>query len=110
VNDTKDMLLRFFEAENRRDWAEYGKYLAPDVVWELFSGQETTVRGIDRYIAAIKKAYDGSDDTFVCEAMYHNGDGNRIVTILKNSHGQRSCDMFEIADGLIAKEYEFILD
>ena len=110
MNDTKEMLLRFFEAENRRDWAEYRKYLAPDVVWELFSGQVTTVRGIDRYVAAIKKAYEESDDTFVCEAMYHNGDGNRMVTILKNNHGERSCDMFEIADGLIAREYEFILD
>jgi hypothetical protein len=55
------------------------------------------------------KAYEGCSDTFVCETMYQSSDGDRIVTILKNNLGERSCDIFEVADGLIVREYEFTL-
>ena len=107
--NTKDLLLAFFEAENKRDWITYRKFLSLDIVWVLHSKQTKTIRGIDDYLAAMITAYDGSDNTFVCESMYQSSDDTRIVTILKNSLGERSCDVFEFSSGLIIKEYEFIL-
>ena len=107
--NTKELLLAFFEAENRRDWAAYRRYLASDVVWVLHSNQIKTISGIDNYLDAIMKSYEGSASTFVCESLYQSSDETRIVTILRNNLGERSCDIFEFKDGLIVKEYEFII-
>lgn len=108
--DTRNMLLAFFEAENKRDWSAYRKFLSPDIVWELHSNQVKIVKGIDDYLAAMMEAYRDCDNTFVCEALHQSSDGTRIVTMLKNNLGERSCDIFEFCDGCIVKEYEFILD
>lgn len=105
----KDLLLAFFEAENRRDWETYRQFLSPDIVWTLHSGQIKAIRGIDDYLAAMTAAYEGSESTFVCEALYQSDGGNRIVAILKNTLEERSCDIFDFSDSLIAREYEFIL-
>ena len=107
--NTKEALMAFFEAENQRDWAAYRSFLSPDVCWELHSKQVKTIQGIDNYVNAIAVAYEGSDQTFVCETLHQSGDGARIVTILRNNLGERSCDIFEFADGMIAREYEFTL-
>jgi len=85
-------------------------FLSPDVVWVLHSKQTKTIRGIDKYLAAMMAAYEGRDNTFVCESLFQSSDGTRIVAILKNNLGECSCDIFEFSDGLIIKEYEFILD
>lgn len=108
--DTKDLLLAFFEAENKRDWATYRAFLSPDVKWVLHAKKIKTIKGIDAYLDAIMKAYEGSGNTFICESFHQSGDGSRIVALLKNNLGERSCDIFEFADGLIIKEYEFLLD
>ena len=107
--NTKDLLLTFFEAENKRDWITYRKFLSPGVVWVLHSKQTKTMKGIDEYLAAMMAAYEDSNNTFVCESLFQSRDGTRIVTILKNNLGERSCDIFEFSGGLIIKEYEFIL-
>ena len=104
--DNKEKLSAFFEAENKRDWETYRRFLHPDVTWTLFSGTRRTVRGVGEYLAAMKKAYHGSDNTFVCECLH----GEKCVAaILVNNLGERSCDVFEFKDGLIYREYEFIL-
>jgi len=105
----KERLLAFFEAENERDWATYRTFLSPDVVWVLHSDQTRTIAGVGAYLAAIAAAYRDNNNTFVCEALYQSGDGNRIVAVLQNDLGERSCDVFEFSGGLIAKEHEFIL-
>src|SRR5665647_952934 len=66
--NTKELLLAFFDAENKRDWTTYRQFLSPDVVWELHSKHVKTTRGIDNYLAAMMEAYKDSDNTFVCEA------------------------------------------
>jgi ketosteroid isomerase-like protein len=108
--NTKELLIDFFKAENRRDWAAYRNYLDSDIVWILHSKQVKSISGIDDYLSTIMEAYKTSDNTFVCESLYQNNDGTRIVTILKNNLGEYSCDIFEFRDGLIVKEYEFTLD
>lgn len=108
--NNKTLLLAFFDAENKRDWPIYRKFLSPNIVWMLHSRQTRTISGIEDYLAAMMAAYDGSDNTFICESLHQSSDSTRIVTILKNNLGERSCDIFEFSGGLIVKEYEFILD
>ncbi len=105
----KQKLLKFFESENNRDWETYRLFLHPDVKWILHSKEERLISGIDDYLAAIKRAYSGGSSKFKCEGLYHGGNENRIVTILKNNMGELSCDVFEFKDGLIFEEHEFIL-
>ncbi|HWS30137.1 MAG TPA: nuclear transport factor 2 family protein [Clostridia bacterium] len=105
----KNSLLSFFEAENKRDWLTYRKFLSPDVTWVLYAKQMKIIEGIDAYLTVIMEAYKDSDNLFVCEALYQSGDENRIVAILRNNLGERSCDIFEFSGGLIVKEYEFML-
>lgn len=104
-----DRLLSFFEAENQRVWSTYQKYLSPGIIWVLHAKQTKTIVGIDTYLAAIMEAYKDSGNSFVCETLYQSGNGSRIVAILRNNLGERSCDIFEFFDGLIVKEHEFLL-
>lgn len=108
--DTMNILLAFFEAENKRDWSTYRKFLSPDIVWELHSNEVKIIMGIDDYLTTMMEAYRDCDNTFVCETLHKSSDGTRIATILKNNLGEHSCDIFEFSDGCIVKEYEFILD
>jgi hypothetical protein len=106
--DIKTILTNFFIAENSRSWAAYRKYLSPDVTWELNTGGQTkAINGADDYVGYLQAVYERYNTTFVCESLYSQG--NRAVAILKNSLGERSCDIFDFADGLIVREYEFIL-
>ena len=108
--DNQAILARFFEAENNRDWDLYRGFLSDNVVWELHSGQQTkTISGKEPYVEYMHSIYERYDNTFICEAMYASDDGDRIVAILKNNVGERSCDIFEFADGVICWEYEFTL-
>ena len=107
--DNKDRLIAFFEAENKRDWDTYRNFLHPDVKWTLHSKKVSIITGIDSYLTAMIEAYAGNGSTFVCEKLYQNNSGNRIVTILVNNLNERSCDIFEFKDGLIFEEHEFIL-
>ena len=68
-----------------------------------------TICGINDYLATIMAVYEACDNTFICESLYQNNDGTRIVAMLRNNLGERSCDIFDFVDGLIVKEYEFII-
>lgn len=105
----KELLEAFFKAENERDWDFYQNSLHPEVSWQLFAKEEKTILGIDNYMHAIKNAYSQSEAQFECQEMQISSDGNRIVTYLVNTSGQRSLDIFDFKDGLIYKECEFIL-
>jgi hypothetical protein len=108
--DTESILLAFFAAENKRDWETYRSFLSPDVVWILHSKHTTIVyEKIEAYVSAMREAYKDSNNTFVCEALYKSSDGHRIVAILRNNLGERSCDIFYFREGLIVEEHEFIL-
>lgn len=105
----KEKLLAFFAAENRRDWEAYRQFLHPDIKWTLHTKETHVICGVDAYITAMVEAYAENDNTFACEALYQNGTGDRIVTMLVNNQNKRSCDIFEFKDGLIYEEHEFIL-
>ena len=99
----EDALKQFFDAENRRDWTAYIAFLHPDVEWVLFGRSETLM------IQGIEEAYTGNNDSFSCETLYSGVSGSRITAVLRNNHGQRSTEIFEFENGLIRKEWEFLL-
>lgn len=91
-------MIAFFKVENSRDWETYRKFLAPDIVWTLYSKQTKMISGIDDYLKTIKEAYVlATDQTFSCEPFYQSSDEKRIVTILSTNFGKRSCDIFEFS-------------
>ncbi|GAA2181573.1 nuclear transport factor 2 family protein [Brooklawnia cerclae] len=105
-----EALQEFFAAENARDWDAYAGFLAPDVEWSVISpGIVTVVRGIEDYLAAMKRAYLGSDGTFVVRQVSPDASGRIVSTVLEDDEGNRSLDVFEFRDGLIAREWEFLL-
>jgi len=106
----KDTLKAFFKAENERDWEVYRHFLHEEIVWQLFDKEARNICGIQDYMQTIQKAYERSDVRFRCQDMQVSHDGNRIAACLVNDYGARSLDIFDFKDGLIYREYEFILD
>ncbi len=108
--ENRERLTRFFEAENQRDWIAYAAFLHPDIEWVLIQNRETRIiRGRRAYLRTIKAAYAGNEDSFICEALYSGESGDCITTVLRNNHEQLSTDIFEFENGLIRKEWEFLL-
>ena len=106
----RDVLDAFFKAENERDWELYQQFLHSEISWQLFGKEEKRIVGIENYMQVIKNAYANSDAQFSCSDMQISGDGNRIAAYLVNDSGVRSLDTFDFKDGMIYREYEFILD
>ncbi|MGT2754192.1 nuclear transport factor 2 family protein [Streptococcus ovis] len=102
-------LQDFFEAENQRNWETYAKFLSPDVVWELHGHITEIIRGKTAYLTRIQEAYHNTSVQFTCKQYEYNAEQSRILTYLVNDYGQVSCDIFEFKDGLIVKEFEFLL-
>lgn len=105
----KEILTAFFKAENERNWDLYQQFLHPEISWQLFAKEEKRMIGIENYMLVIKNAYRNTDAQFTCISMQISADGNRIVTHLVNNSGVHSLEIFDFKDGLIFREYEFIL-
>lgn len=105
-----EKLQIFFRAENDRDWTSYADFLHPDVSWELHGIETLVISGKESYLEHIKSVYDKDDNHFTCLSFETDHLQNRIVTLLENDLGQRSCDIFDFENGLISKEYEFLLN
>jgi len=106
-----ELLTRFFEAENKRDWNSFPGYLHPQVMWFLHT--ETThspIVGREEYVDYVATGYKNTDATFTCENMEVSSSGNRIVAFLRSSSGSRSISIFDFEDGLIRWEHEYLLD
>ncbi len=108
----QDILTRFFQAENARDWETYRQFLHPEVKWYLsqFGCELDIIEGQEPYLARIVKAYDQSLTQFSCLDMQISQDGNRIVAHLISDQGKPSVDIFDFKGGLIIREYEFLMD
>lgn len=102
----RQVLEAFFEAENKRDWEAYERFLHPEVEWRV-AGR--TVAGRADYLRAMRAAYAGSDSCFRLHQVIESADGRVVATLLIDSRGNRSLDVFEIVEGLIRREWEFLL-
>lgn len=102
----RETLEAFFEAENGRDWEVYAGFLHPDVEWTV-GGR--TITGREDYVRAMRAAYAGSDVRFRVHQSIESADGRVVATLLVNSEGRRSLDVFELSGGVVVREWEFLL-
>lgn len=107
--DTVAVSESFFKAENSRDWESYRKFLHTDVTWSLYSKDNSIIQGIDDYMNKIKAAYENMDNQFKWNIISISRDNKRAVTLLEDSYGRESLDIFDFQDGLIVREWEFRL-
>ncbi len=106
----REILAEFFKAENERNWEVYRQFLHEEISWQLFGKKEKNIVGIENYMQVIKNAYSNNNIRFSCVDMQISADGNRIAAYLVNDSGVRSLDIFDFKDGMIYREFEFILD
>ena len=106
MSDFRRKLAEFFDAENRRDWDNYREFLHPQVEWVL---EEDVIKGRERYCETIVAAYAQSASRFRTHQMLESEDRRRIATLRVDTDGRRSLDIFEFEDGLIRREWEFLL-
>ena len=106
MSDFRRKLAEFFDAENRRDWDDYREFLHPQIEWVL---EEDVIKGRERYCETIVAAYAQSASRFRTHQMLETEDRRRIATLLVDTDGRRSLDIFEFEDGLIRREWEFLL-
>lgn len=106
MTTSRELLGAFFDAENRREWGRYVEFLHPDVEWEV-SGR--VVRGRDAYLRAITAAYAGADTRFRQHQVISSADDSIVAALLVDNQGNRSLDVFEFEDGLIRREWEYLL-
>lgn len=104
-----EKLQSFFEAENLRNWTTYESFMHDKIRWELHGQQIEVIQGKNHYLSRIKAAYAQSNQQFSCLHYECTVEQERIVTLLKNDAGQLSCDIFEFENGLIIREWEFLL-
>ncbi|WP_175954900.1 nuclear transport factor 2 family protein [Schaalia sp. Marseille-Q2122] len=102
----RDTLEAFFEAENQRDWERYVEFLHPEVEWTLHGN---TIHGREAYMELITRAYANSSVTFRTHQVLESTSVNIVATLLIDEDGNRSLDIFEFGDGLIRREWEFLM-
>lgn len=106
----RSIILAFFDAENRRDWVAYEKFLASDVEWVSYeSPKRKVVQGRGAYLAEMKDAYAGRESTFEIENLLVDEDNGLAMAEL-SFEGRGSVDVFELENGLIQREREYFDD
>ena len=104
------VLVELFAAENARDWATFQTLLHPEVEWTLI-GPDTTavVRGRTTYMNRILAAYESASDARFTVRRSLSNEAGMIVTELIDNHGDVSVDVFDVRNGLVRREWEFLL-
>ena len=109
ANNVK-LLDKFFEAENKRDWAAFEGYLHPEVMWFIHAeDSHLPVAGRQEYMDRVQTGYTETTATFICQGVDVSESGNRIVANLLYSDGSRSVVIFDYEDSLIKWKHEFIV-
>ena len=105
-----EILQRFFSLENERNWRDYEAYLSEDIEWILNENEkQVVIHGKKSYLERVRHAYSYTDVKFTIRAIARCERTNRIVSILESDDGDISIDVFELSNGKIAREWEYIL-
>ena len=109
ANNVK-LLDKFFESENKRDWAAFEGYLHPEVMWFIHAeDSHLVVAGRPEFMDRVQSGYMAAPETFVCQGIDVSESGDRIVANLTYSTGSRSVVIFDYEDNLIRWKHEFIV-
>ncbi len=104
-----EILYALFEAENARDWEALAACLHPEVEWSIGT---QVVRGPRAYVHRLRQFYAGAKDPasrFRIHQAIASDDEATVVVLLVNGAGDRCLEVFEVADGLLRREWEFEL-
>ncbi|GAA1452452.1 nuclear transport factor 2 family protein [Nesterenkonia lacusekhoensis] len=105
-----DVLDELFAAENARDWTTFRALLHPEVEWTLIgSGTTSVVHGRDAYMNRLEATYESAPDAEFTLRRSLRNDAGLIVTELIDNHGNVSVDVFDVRNGLLRREWEFLL-
>lgn len=99
-------VTEFYRCENARDWAGVGALVSPEAVSSSYPSGEV-VFGKDAYLDAMVEMYRGRNETF--EVLSISADA-RVSTVHAELviGGKQSVNVFELRDGLIVREREYL--
>ncbi|MHB1506979.1 MAG: nuclear transport factor 2 family protein [Cuniculiplasma sp.] len=109
-NKIEEILLKFFDAENNRDWKLYETFLSLDVEWTSYGppGRKTIV-GRAEYVKTMVRAYTNLPAKFEVLNIVSDLEKGIVMAELQIL-SRRSVDVFEFEDGLIRREREYYDD
>ena len=103
-----DVIRRLFIAENARDWDTLAGLLDPDVTWQLIADETTVIKGRDKYFARLKAAYEARPSAQFEVVNWRDTGRGRILCELMDDLGEASVEVFDVRDGLVIREWEFV--
>ena len=109
-NELEEKLIKFFNAENNRNWKLYETFLSQDVEWISYGlPRRKVVIGKEDYVKTMIRAYRDVPEKF--KVLYMVSDPERGVLIADlEPLSRRSVDVLEFEDGLIRREREYYDD
>lgn len=99
-------VVGFYECENARDWAGVGSRISDDIESRSYPGGERTI-GKGPYLTAMASMYHGRDETFDVTSISADAETSTVHAELVIG-GKRSVNVFELRDGLIVREREYL--
>ncbi len=101
-------VTEFYRCENARDWAGVSARISPDIISHSYPSGER-VSGRDAYLNAMVAMYRDRSETF--DVLSISAD-ERVSTVHAELviGGKRSVNVFELCDGLIVLEREYLGD
>ncbi|EQB71815.1 MAG: hypothetical protein AMDU1_APLC00017G0002 [Thermoplasmatales archaeon A-plasma] len=109
-NELEEKLIKFFNAENDRDWKLYESFLSEDVEWISYGPpKRKVVIGKEDYVKTMIRAYRDVPDKFKVLNMVSDIERGVVIAELE-IRSRRSVDIFEFENGLIKREREYYDD
>jgi len=103
-----DTVRRLFIAENARDWNTLAGLLDTDVTWQLNADETTVIKGRNKYLDRLQAAYEARPSTQFEVVSWRDTGRGRILCELMDDLGEASVEVFDVRDGLVIREWEFI--
>ena len=109
-NELEEKLIKFFNAENDRDWKLFESFLSEDVEWISYGPpKRKVVSGKKDYIKTMIRAYRNIPERFSVLNMVSDIERGVVIAELE-IRSRRSVDIFEFENGPIKREREYYDD
>jgi len=96
----------FYRCENARAWDGVRTHISDDIVARSYPGGDE-VAGKDAYMRAMVEMYRGRDETFDVLSISADARSSTVHAELVIG-GKQSVNVFELRDGVIAREREYL--
>ncbi len=101
MTDTADIVRRYWEMANARDWAGFGALIAADVVYEVPQTRER-VRGRDSYVE-FNRTWPGAWHVEITELIAQPDRAVSVTAFHVDGETMTGICFFEFRDGLITR-------